>query len=220
MKLIDTILNTDYLEKADVMRLEAIRMALRDLIKFIPKDKKHIYNTNFEDEVLKEERHEAYLENDDLANYKQKAEFYVRSHQNHIAIAKLKTNQPLTETDVKSLENILWSEVGTKQDYEKEYGQMPLGEFVRGIVGLDMNAAKEAFAHYVDQNHLDSRQIYFVNQIIEYIVHNGMLKDFSILQDTPFTDRGNVVELFSDDLNTWQQIRCAIEGINANAEAG
>ena len=110
--------------------------------------------------------------------------------------------------------------MGTKQDYEKEYGQMPLGEFVRGIVGLDMNAAKEAFAHYVDQNHLDSRQIYFVNQIIEYIVHNGMLKDFSILQDTPFTDRGNVVELFSDDLNTWQQIRCAIEGINANAEAG
>lgn len=24
---------------------------------------------------------------------------------------------------------------------------------------------------------LDSRQIYFVNQIVEFIVHNGMIKD-------------------------------------------
>ncbi len=40
---------------------------------------------------------------------------------------------------------------------------------------------------------LDSRQIYFVNQIIEYIVHNGMMKDLSVLQESPFTDQGSVV---------------------------
>ena len=46
---------------------------------------------------------------------------------------------------MKVLEGILWSEVGTKQDYEAEYGEKPLGEFVREIVGLDMTAAKKAF---------------------------------------------------------------------------
>ena len=86
----------------------------------------------------------------------------------NIVIAKLKTNKPLTNEDVSALEEILWKEVGTKQDYEKEYGTKPLGEFVREIVGLDMNAAKEAFSEYTTG--LDSRQIYFVNQIIEYIV--------------------------------------------------
>ena len=70
---------------------------------------------------------------------------------------------------MRTLEKILWSEVGTKQDYEAEYGQKPLGEFVREIVGLDMNAAKAAFAQYLDDTCLDSRQIYFVNQIVEYI---------------------------------------------------
>jgi len=60
-----------------------------------------------------------------------------------------------------------------------EYGQKPLGEFVREIVGVDMNAAKEAFAQYLNDASLDSRQIYFVNQIVEYIVHNGMMKDFA-----------------------------------------
>ncbi len=111
-------------------------------------------------------------------------------------IAKLKTNKPLTENDIDSLEEILWKEIGTKQDYENEIGQKPLGEFVREIVGLDMNAAKEAFSAYLSDTNMDSRQIYFVNQIIEYIVHNGMLKDLSVLQESPFTDQA-VSSIFS-----------------------
>ena len=98
----------------------------------------------------------------------------------------------MTSTDIDALEEILWKEIGTRQDYEQEFGNKPLGEFVREIVGLDMNAAKEAFSAYLSDTNLDSRQIYFVNQIVEYIVHNGMLKDFSVLQESPFTDRGTV----------------------------
>ena len=133
-------------------------------------------------------------------------------------IAKLRTNQPLTGGDVKSLEEILWGELGTREDYEKEYGEKPLGEFVRGIVGLDMNAAKEAFSEYLNEAGLDSRQIYFVNQIVEYIVHNGLMKDMSVLQEAPFTDKGRVEEIFTD-LNVWMGIRKVIEQINANAVA-
>ena len=117
---------------------------------------------------------------------------------------------------MKVLEDILWSEIGTKQDYEAEYGQKPLGEFVREIVGLDMTAAKEAFTEYLNDTNLDSRQIYFVNQIVEYIVHNGMMKDLSVLQDSPFTDQGSIVEVFTD-LSVWAGIRKAIERVNANA---
>ena len=124
----------------------------------------------------------------------------------------------MTSGDIASLEEILWREVGTKQDYEHEFGSKPLGEFVREIVGLDMNAAKEAFSEYLTGANLDSRQIYFVNQIVEYIVHNGVLKDLSVLQESPFTDRGSVVEIFTD-LNVWMGIRKVIDTINANAAA-
>lgn len=158
------------------------------------------------------------MENDDLKNYKAKAEFYIRQHMNDAVIAKLKGNIPLTAEDVQALEKALWSEVGTKQDYETAYGQKPLGEFVREIVGLDMNAAKEAFAQYLNDATLDSRQIYFVNQIVEYIVHNGMMKDLSVLQEAPFTDHGSIVEVFTD-LSVWAGIRQVIERVNANAAA-
>ena len=216
--LIDKILHTDYVESAGINEFEHIREELRNLMKYIPKGPRVVYLTNFDDEILEMNWNEAELDNDDLQNYKAKAEFYVRQHQDNIAIAKLKSNQPLTSQDIESLENILWSEVGTQDDYKAEYGDKPLGEFVREIVGLDMNAAKEAFSEFLEGSTLDSRQIYFVNQIVEYIVHNGLMKDLSVLQEAPFTDQGSVVEVFAD-ISVWQSIKKVIDHINANAVA-
>ena len=82
-----------------------------------------------------------------------------------------------------------------------------------------MNAAKEAFSEYLNETNYDSRQIYFVNQIVEYVVHNGMIKDMSVLMESPFTDRGSVIEIFSDDVSVWLGVRKIIDTINANAAA-
>ena len=216
--LIQKILHTSYVEEADVNEFEYMREELRGLMKYIPDSSAIRYDTDFTDAILDVTWNDSELDNDELANYKEKAEYYIRQHQDMLAIAKLKTNQPLTDTDIKTLEEILWTELGTKEDYKKEYGEKPLGEFVREIVGLDMKAAKEAFSKYLNEASLDSRQIYFVNQIVEYIVHNGLMKDLSVLQESPFTDKGSVVEVFSD-MNVWLGIRKVIEQINANAAA-
>lgn len=216
-EIINKILHTDYVDQAGIDEFEEIREKLRNLMKYIQTGTIK-YVTNFTDELLSIEWKESELENDELKNYKAKAEYYIRQHQDNIVIAKLKTNKPLTSTDVASLEEILWKEVGTKQDYENEIGTKPLGEFVREIVGLDMNAAKEAFSEYLTDTSLDSRQIYFVNQIVEYIIHNGMLTDFSVLQESPFTDQGSVAEIFSD-MSLWMGIKKVIDTINANAAA-
>lgn len=216
-ELIDKLLHTDYLENAGMNEFEHIRKSLRDLMKYIPVNKLR-YDTNFDDEILSMDWKESELENDDLKNYKAKAEFYIRQHIDDEVIAKLKNNIPMTADDIKELEKILWNDLGTKEDYETEYGKKPLGEFVREIVGLDMNAAKAAFSKYLSDVNLDSRQIYFVNQIVEYIVQNGMMKDLSVLQEPPFTDRGSIVEVFTD-LSVWMGIRKVIEQVNANAVA-
>jgi type I restriction enzyme R subunit len=68
------------------------------------------------------------------------------------------------------------------------------------------------------ENNLDADQIYFVNQIIEYIVRNGVMKDMTVLQEPPFTDRGSIVEVFTD-LTVWLGIKAVIDRINANAAA-
>ena len=213
--LINKILHTDYLDQAGIHEWEHIRENLRDLMKYIPKEKSR-YDTNFTDDILSIDWRDSELDNDDLKNYKAKAEFYVRQHQDDLVIGKLKKNKPMTPEDIKQLEAILWSQLGIKEEYEAEYGSKPLGEFVREIVGLDMRAAKEAFAEYLNETNLDSRQIYFVNQIVEYVARNGLMKDLSVLQEPPFTDQGSVAEIFTD-LSVWMGIRKAIDGINENA---
>jgi len=215
--LINKILHTDYIESCGINEFEHIREELRGLMKYIPVGKL-TYETIFYDDILSIDWNESELENDDLKNYKAKAEFYVRQHQENSVIAKLKSNLPLSNDDVLELEKILWSEIGSEEDYKAEYGDKPLGEFVREIVGLDMNAAKEAFSEFLNDVNLDARQIYFVNQIVEYIVHNGLMKDLSVLQESPFTDKGSVVEIFTD-MSIWAKIRRAIEKINSNAVA-
>lgn len=205
-------------QPSGIMVKDMSRFGRNNLMKYIPDKSRNKYMTNFTDEILSTEWKEAELENDDLENYKVRVEYYVRQHQDNHVIAKLKKNQSLTEKDVAELEKILWSELGTKEDYEAEFGRKPLGEFVREMVGLDMNAAKEAFSKYLEDVNLDSRQIYFVNQIIEYIVHNGMMKDLSVLLESPFTDRGSISEIFTD-MGVWLGIKKVIDTINANAAA-
>ena len=213
--LINKILNTSYVEDAGINEFENIRENLRGLMKYIVIDG-DTYRTNFKDDVLETVWHESELDNDDLANYKAKAEYFVRENQDNIVIAKLKSNQPLTSVDLEQLEKILWSEIGTYEEYEANYGEKPLGEFVREIVGLDMSVAKAAFSEYLNDANLDERQIYFLNQIIEYIVHNGIMKDMSILREAPFSDRGSIVEIFTD-VTVWTGIKKIIDKINANA---
>lgn len=216
-ELLNKIINTDYLNKCDIPDFEFIRKNLRDLIKYIPK-KSIKYDTDFEDEILNVKWNDSNLNADELQNYKEKVEYYIKQHENDNPVfAKIKENKQLNMEDIELLEDVLWNQLGSKEDYYSEVGKKPLGEFVREIVGLDMKAAKEAFSKYQDEREMNSSQIYFVNQIIEYIVMNGLMKDKSVLQESPFTDKGTVYELFGDDLQLWAGIDHTINQINDNA---
>ena len=216
MDTIRLVLAPGYLESADVDEHERIRIELRDIMKYIDKQYRKPKDSNFMDSILDVRINDSELSEDDLSNYRERAEFYIRKHSDEEVIKKLRTNEPLTEEDVSELEKLLWSEIGTKDDYEAEFGSKPLGLFVREITGLDMNAAKQAFSKYLDDTRMDSRQIYFVNQIVEYVVRNGAVTDMRVLTESPFTDRGSIAEIFGD-LTVWNGIRSVINDINENA---
>jgi len=133
-------------------------------------------------------------------------------------IQKLKTNKPITETEIAALENILFDgeTVGSKQDYINTYGDKPLGEFIRGIVGLDLTAAQEAFAEFIQAGSLRADQMTFINSIISYLTKNGMI-DKEMLFTPPFTNQhqDGLVGVF-DDAAAMKVIKL-IEKVNGNA---
>ncbi len=169
------------------------------------------------DTVLSEQHNDPEIPESSLQRYREKAEYYVRKHQDESVIRKLHTNEPLTPEDVAELEQILWNDIGSEEDYRSEFGSKPLGVFVRELVGLDINAAKFAFSEFMDGASLTPEQYYFVNQIVEYVSRNGIIEDMAVLMTSPFTDRGSVADIFGSDMDKWLKIKQAIESINHNA---
>ncbi|MBQ8860661.1 MAG: DEAD/DEAH box helicase family protein [Ruminococcus sp.] len=215
-EILDRILNTDYVERADINDFETIRKEIRDIIKYIPTYEWEPYITDFTDDIVNMVQNPYEPTGGELHNYRAKVNYYIRQHMDNAVISKLHTNKPLNTADIEELEKILWSELGTKEDYQQEYKDKPLGELVREIVGLDINSAKEAFSKYLNDVNLDDRQIYFVNQIINYIVQNGMMKNFAVMQEAPFTNKGTLDDVFTDTV-VWMDIMKVIKSINANA---
>jgi type I restriction enzyme R subunit len=122
--------------------------------------------------------------------YRKKVEAYIKANENHVAIAKLKRNIPLTETDLNSLEDMLFNaeEIESRERFEEVFGkEFSLTRLIREIVGLDRGAAKEAFARYLEQGTFSANQIRFVETIIDYLTQNGVM-DPGLLYEPPFQD--------------------------------
>lgn len=215
--IIDKVLTEEFWDSADIFELDSVRAALRDLIKFIEKETQKIYFTNFQDEVLEVKENGPMYNVNDLKSYKKKVHHYLNQHKDQMAIYKLNNNKALTVQDVEMLENILWNELGTKEDYEKDFGDTPITKLVRQIVGLDPQAANAAFSEFLSEERLNLNQIRFVKLIVDYVVKNGTL-DKKVLQQEPFKTVGSIVELFKDNMDDAKRIIGVIDEINRNAE--
>ncbi len=203
-----------------VNHLEEVRTALRDLMKYLDKENQPNVETTFEDSIDHNgiEEQDVIPEYKNLQSYKDRVESYVRKNSHHLVIQKLKTNKPITETELQSLETILFDDdtVGSKQDYVETYGEKPLGEFVRSIIGLDANAAQEAFAEFISLGDLRADQMTFINTIISFLTSNGMI-DKTMLFEPPFTnihDQG-LLGIFKEANAT--KVINLIDRINRNA---
>lgn len=171
--------------------LENVRRRIRELVKFVDKTSSTTVYTALDDEIGEgsEVTLTSFSAGINLAQYKRKVEAYIRANDNHVAIAKLRHNRPLTSTDLEELERFVYGAevVGGREMFEKHYGdERPLSVFIRSLVGLDRNAAKEAFAQFLDANRYSAQQIRFVEMIIDRLAHGGVI-DPGQLYEPPFT---------------------------------
>ena len=191
LKLLNDLQSEIFWKAVNVKRLDEIRQALRDLIKFLDRDQQVDVYTHFEDEI----KTDAFQERDvinthiQLQSYRDRVESYIRKNKHHETIKKLNNNIPITRVDLLELEKILFDEDerGTKDDFIQEYGDQPLGYFIRSILGLDSKAANAAFASFIQSGNLKADQMTFIKQIISHLTINGTVR-MTILFEPPFTD--------------------------------
>ena len=214
--VIERVMTSEFWEEANIFDMDKVREDLRELLKYLEKVNQKIYYTNFNDMIISEESNSSMYNVNDLKSYRKKVEFYLKEHQNDLAIYKLRNNKPLTEEDIKTLENVLFNELGSKSDYEKEYKETPVKVLVRKILGMDRKAANEAFSEFLNNQNLNSKQIHFVKLIVDYIVKNGFIEDNRVLMEDPFRSVGSIIELFENNVTERNNLIKRINEIREN----
>lgn len=192
LSLIQGVQAEDWWTDVTPWMIDYVRIQLRDLIKFIDRQAQSIVYTDFEDKLgeVQEVAVPAHITGFSSYQYRKKVEAYIRNHENHIVIAKLKRNAPLTQTDLESIEEMLFgaSEIESRDRFEAVFGKdLSLKLFIRKLVGLDRNAAKQAFAQYLEGGNFSANQIRFVETIIDHLTQNGVM-DPGLLYEPPFTE--------------------------------
>ena len=208
LEYLRSVQSTEFWECIDLAALEDLRIRLRGLVQFIDKSKRKIVYTHFQDEIT------GVRPDDGLIipkmtgkQYAKKVKDYLRSHQDEIAIQRLRNNQPLTPTDLQSLEQTLLS-IGEDEGQRLltsmlQMQEMPtLAHLVRRIVGMDRSAAKAAFATFLDDRSLTVPQMRFVELVIDQLTARGFMEP-AALYEQPFSSlhAGGPEELFAGKPN-------------------
>src|SRR5690606_29062105 len=105
MQLILEIQTDEYWQEVTAPMLETVRRRLRGLISLIELKKRPIVYTDFVDEIgtATDVSVRGVSVGTDMDRFRLKARQFLKGHENHIAVLKLKRNEPLTVLDLSEL---------------------------------------------------------------------------------------------------------------------
>jgi type I restriction enzyme R subunit len=191
LPLLQELQTDEWWQDVTAPMLETVRRKLRALVKLIEKAQRKPIYTNFEDLLGGETAVElpGFAAVDTFERFRDKARVFLREHRDHLTIHKLRMNQPLTALDLQELERVLADSGVAKPDHlqKAKAESESLGLFVRSLVGLDREAAKQALGGFTAGNTLTASQIEFISLIVDHLTENGTMSP-ELLYESPFTD--------------------------------
>ena len=216
MPIIQEINTDEFWVANDILLFEKVREELRGLMKFLDRNpqKKPII-TRLTDPIFAQQEGVLLEQAYDFEDYRDKVNRYIGEHGDTLAIYKLTHNIKLSLGDYQTLERVFTSELGSKEDYEREFGETPFGLLVRKVAKLDHEAAMQAFSTFINDESLNQRQIAFVYKIINHVEQNGYMDNVADLQKPPFDKPISFIKLF--DAKTRVALMQAINDIKDNA---
>lgn len=193
-------------------------LVLCELVKFLVdgvEGQKPIY-TALADPVLEQTEGKALDSGYDFGEYRERVNRYIMEHRNDtLAIHKLTQNIPLSQGDYIELEHIFTSELGSKEDYAREFKDTPFGLLVRKVAKLDHEAAMQAFSKFINDESLNAKQIAFVQKVIHYIEQNGYVESKAVLMKPPFDQPILFTRLFDGKMGG--ELMETIDAVRENA---
>lgn len=190
-ELLEQLAGDEWWVDVTLEMLEHARRHIRGLVRFIERIRREPIYTDFEDE-LGEATEIALPQTTAGTNWERfraKAAAYLKQHEDHLALQRLRRGRQLTREDLEALEQMLLaSGAGEQADIDRASAQAGgLGLFIRSLVGLDHQAATEAFEGFLDDSRFTLDQIRFVTLVVDELTANGVMEP-GRLYESPYTD--------------------------------
>lgn len=188
--LIEAVAGDEWWQDVTLPMLEQARRKLRSLIQLIEKSSRKVVYTDFEDALGEAVPIDLPLLASavDFDRFRSKAKAFLRAHDDRLALHKLRRNQPLTAADLQELEALLHEAGGSDGDLARArdlHTSLPV--FIRSLVGLDREAATQAFAGLVASGTASASQLQFIDEIVQHLTEHGAMPA-ARLYASPFTD--------------------------------
>lgn len=180
MEVIRQAMSNMFWEEAGVSDIERIRTELRDLIQFLQTNGRDDADliVDFEDVVTASES-DSTPEYNAQKTYRQKVLDYLAENMDSVAISKIYHLEQLTHADMMELERIFWTELGTKEDFERQTADHPVGSiaaFIRSIIQIDRQVALDKYRALIIGAQMTSDQEQYLKSILDYVCANGDIK--------------------------------------------
>ena len=191
VELLDQVAAEEWWRDVTLPMLEGLRRRVRSLVRLVEKSKRAIVYTDFEDQIndVTEVRLTGLDVGTDFERFREKVRVHLRTHEDHVALQKLRRNRQLSPTDLAELERMLVDCGGSEQEIAQARRRANgLGLFLRSLVGLDRQAATEVFDDFTAGRNLDAGQLDFINTMIDHLTQNGVMEP-SRLYESPFTEK-------------------------------
>ena len=202
--------------------LDHFRREIGSIVHLVDKIEKSKLYTNFTDEIQGElTYYETTIGYASSEAYKDRVNQIINSQKDNLVIHKLIRNIPITSQELDELGKQLFTagDFATREQFEETLGAKPLGLFIRSLLGLDVNAAKEAFSEFLGIGSLNSLQSNFINKLIELFVKDGVVQPGQ-LYENQFVDlhEGGLDGVFDEERS--DRIVNIIMAINKTAQVG
>lgn len=197
LPLLQAVTSPEYWLEITMDKLEEIRGRMRGLIQYIDTAARKVVYTGFSDTVDLVTKETAPLySGSDLSLYRKRMDTLLEAHRNHIAINKIRRLIPVTEKDLEELDRLLFEGKESEREiFVKLYGDKPRVQFdienppisllIRSIIGLEREDVERNLAEYINRSTFNTRQIAFVNTLVDFFVRDGYVPVGS-LYEPPF----------------------------------
>ncbi len=192
------LMSDDLWNNPTVEELEKLRISLRGLMQFIKDAKRNQYDIDIQDDIVDSD-YQPESTSLDIRTYREKVIDYLVEHSDSPVIKKIYNLEPINLADLKELEDVLWHELGTQEEYSQTTDTENLAAFVRSLIGLSQEAVNEKFGEYLSGNVFNSQQQEFIQTVINYVRENGDVELADMVNTEPFNNY-DLSELFGTSL--------------------